>query len=457
MKRYDERMLHLLLDRYESSLLYDDKNKVNISISVPLNKRTMPDYFDITSTNYDTIHEQLREMEEKGYLTLVWGKRKKHILEKCVLNLEYTDVIYQLLHRVPRKEKEGRILELCDELQTMYPSDICLRFLGWVRERINSRESVKEYVELDEPQDFCLLVKTLYYIENNVEDIFLRQFSIRVFHDSKIAEQMIGKATRILSLFQIDSNFGSRTASSPDMQTYSCAGGLTDSCIGGPTDFHAEKGTGIEKNHDENYRGSLSTDEILAEYHIFRNPSWLMLKGHGACYKKGTDGLNRQIDLEIFTGGMGISNEDISHISWDGNIKPAYVITIENLTSFHQWNVADGGLCIYLGGYANAARRSMLQSMYQVYEDVPFYHFGDIDCGGFLIWKNLCESTGISFKTKCMDIPTYETYLEYGRELTERDKKQLSQMLTDPFFQEQKGLFQSMLAKGKKLEQECVV
>lgn len=441
MKRYDERMLHLLLDRYESSLLYDDKNKVNISISVPLNKRTMPDYFDLTTTSYDTIHEQLEEMEAKGYLTLVWGKRKKHILEKCVLNLEYTDVIYQLLHRVPRKEKEGRILELCDELQTMYPSEICLRFLGWIRERIHGSESFKEYVELNDPQGFCLLVRTLYAIENNTDDIFLRQFSIRVFHDSKIAEQVIGKATRVLALFQPDSSPGRQTASSCVMQTVASA----------------EMGTGIEKNHEENYRGSLSTDEILAEYHIFRNPSWLMLKGRGVCYKKGSDGLNRQIDLGIFTGGIGISNEDIGCISWDGNIKPTYVITIENLTSFHQWNVSDGGLCIYLGGYANGARRSMLRSMYQVYEDVPFYHFGDMDCGGFLIWKNLCESTGISFKAKCMDMPTYEKYLEYGRELTERDKKQLSQMLSDSFFEEQKELFQLMLSTGKKLEQECVV
>lgn len=422
MKRYDERILQLLLDRYESSLLYEDKNKVNISIFVPINKRTMPEYFDETSVAYDIIHEQLHELESRGYLTLEWGKRKKHILEKCILNVDFADQIYQQLHRTPRKEKEQRFLRYCDSLRQEYPSRVNIQFLHWIDSRIRNGESIKEYADLNNLEAFERLVKIIYSIETNTEDLFLRQFSIRCFHDSKIVEQEIRKACGILMRYSMES------AESIEEQA----------------------------SEDTDYVTDLNLDEILAQYHIFRNPSWLMMKGNAAFLMKSSEGIMNSIHLQGFPGGMGISNEDIDKISWIEDVKPSYIITIENLTSFHQWRMSDGGLCIYLGGFANESRRKMLKDLYQVYNQVPFYHFGDIDCGGFYIWKNLCESTGIPFKARKMDLNTYDSYAEYGKDLTGRDRKQLGLMKEDPFFIEQKELFEQMLIRGKKIEQECI-
>lgn len=98
----------------------------------------------------------------------------------------------------------------------------------------------------------------------------------------------------------------------------------------------------------------------------------------------------------------------------------------------------------------------MLLDLHKTFQGLDFFHFGDLDCGGFLIWKNLCEATKISILTKGMDLSTYEAYLPYGRELTAHDRKQLAQMMEDPFFEEQKDLFEQMLLRGRKLEQECI-
>lgn len=57
IKRYDERILSLLLDRYEGSLLYTGRNQVNVSIAVRLTKSVMPEYFDQTGTEYAVIDE----------------------------------------------------------------------------------------------------------------------------------------------------------------------------------------------------------------------------------------------------------------------------------------------------------------------------------------------------------------------------------------------------------------
>ena len=59
MKRYDEKVLGYLLDRYERSLLYSGKNKVNRAVSMPVSKKTLPEYFDESALQYEVIHQQL--------------------------------------------------------------------------------------------------------------------------------------------------------------------------------------------------------------------------------------------------------------------------------------------------------------------------------------------------------------------------------------------------------------
>ena len=65
MKRYDEKILGLLLDKYENSLLYSGRNQINIKITISVSKHVLPEYFDVTSMQYDVIHEQLEALEKK--------------------------------------------------------------------------------------------------------------------------------------------------------------------------------------------------------------------------------------------------------------------------------------------------------------------------------------------------------------------------------------------------------
>ena len=46
MKRYDEKVLNSLLDKYENSLLYTGQNQRKQSIEFPVKKSTLPEYFD---------------------------------------------------------------------------------------------------------------------------------------------------------------------------------------------------------------------------------------------------------------------------------------------------------------------------------------------------------------------------------------------------------------------------
>ena len=265
MKRYDERVLGDLLDRYERSLIYSGKNRVNRTVSMPVSSKTLPEYFDESVLQYEVIHQQLEKLEADGYVRLIWKNKKKgHILEKCELNLESLDAAYSLLRRKPKSIKEQESLNICRDYRGR--KEELDRFLDWIRKRIQGGESIQKYADMDTPQDLERLCRLILSILTNDSECFLRQFSIRHFHDSKTAEKDIGRAVRVIAEF-----------------------------------------SGKEELAD------LEPEEILAEYNIYRNPSWLMMKGN-VKLQTLSSGSRTDIELGMFGGGLGISNHRKSHL-----------------------------------------------------------------------------------------------------------------------------------------------
>lgn len=415
MKRYDERILNSLLDKYENSLLYTGQNQRKQNISFSIKKNTLPEYFDETSMQFELVHAQLEELEQKGFVRLIWQKGKAgHILERCLLQTECADEIYAYLQRRTRKQKEEDVLYICRENRGRHP--VVDAFLHYVEERIGQGMSAAQYVDMNCPQALAERCELVVHILENQSEIFLREFSVRYLKDSKAAEKEIVGAAGIIARFY-------------------------------PGDALAE----------------LTAEQVLEEFNIFKNPSWVMVKGSGRfmLLQKGEGGQDAadmpgsRICLNALRGGIGLSSQDIGIVCWDESSPVSQIVTIENLTSFHRWQEEDT-LAIYLGGYHNRTKRQFLQELYQVFPKCEYAHFGDLDCGGFQIWKDLCRKTGIPFKTRYMDRDTYLRFCGNGKDLTEHDRKELQRMMEDPFFAGQRKLFETMLEVGKKVEQEGV-
>ena len=80
--QYEKRILHALLDSYESSSLSRGENKVSVHVTFPFTPKTMPAYFDESSLAYEDIHAAVKHLEELGYVQAVWkGKKENHILQ----------------------------------------------------------------------------------------------------------------------------------------------------------------------------------------------------------------------------------------------------------------------------------------------------------------------------------------------------------------------------------------
>lgn len=397
-------MMGLLLDRYEGSSLSRGTNSRTIHIAQKMTKKEFPEYYrDDDYVEINVIHEQMKELERRGLVTIRWRKDGGRFIDSCILDTDRLADAYDFLGRTPKSSKEQDTLKALEDFKDRLPV-----FTKWATERLSSGESVRRYIDIDDIDATKRMLALAAAILENTKDQYLRGFSISVFHDSKTAEKEMPKAASILADFE-----------------------------------RRDTLTGLE------------TDEVLEEFNIYKNPSYVFLKGFGIPVEF-SDGIGLfKDDLRLypdsFHAGIGVPGQS-----------PDVILTIENLTSYHQWNperhtLGQHELVIYLAGYANHAKREFLRRLHELYPFASFRHFGDIDAGGFRIWKNLAQETGIPITTYCMDLDTFERYEDSGKPLTTNDRKALNEMSNDSFFSEQRGLFSRMLETDTKLEQECII
>lgn len=399
MVQYDKQILNALLDSYENSVLFTGENRTNRSIYFPINKKTIPAYFDESSMEYERIHVIVEQLAESGYIKPVWKKGKEgHILEKVLLRQECIEHIYVYVNRVPKAEKMMLSMDLLRESMEVYTTPVCTAFMEWLLGRMENYQSVKEYIDIGDVEETKALLKGIYEVEQNETACYIREFSIAVYGDSKRFEQISGKMLKVFREF----------------------------------------GVGFFEKEET---------DIFAEYGIYHTPNYVYLKGNVSLRIK-----DQCIPLAALKQGIGISGEDISDIYLENYVKIKCVMTIENLTTFFRWNEADS-LIVYLGGYHNGLRRRLLKRIYECLPEAQYYHFGDIDAGGFEIYRDLCEKTEIPFMMYKMDLKTLKEYEKYGKSLTKSDRVRLEKIRDklDVF-----GLVEYMLEHNVKLEQECI-
>lgn len=404
MVQYDHKILNALLDSYESSLLSRGENKVSIHIQYVFSKKNLPNYFDESSLDYEEIHACVKELEKKGLLSIVWKQGKQdYIIEKVLLNVEALPKVYKYLKRVPKSENERSAMALLGELQEKYNSPIAIKFKDYLMTRIKEGKTVKEYIDLADLGQIENLIKALFFIETNKESCYIREFSIRYFHDSKIFENMSGKISKVWKQFGEDNEF----------------------------------------EHIES---------VLAEHLIYSTPNYVYIKGSAILE------LNQQrIDLGSLSQGIGISGEDLSSVSVFGKTETKKVITIENLTTFFRWKENDS-IIIYLGGYHNSLRRRVLKMIYEQMPDAEYFHFGDIDVGGFEIYEDLCRKTEIPFRLYQMGLDELVKNQIHAKKLTDNDKKRLNNLIQFAKDNEREyiDVLHYMCKHNMKLEQECI-
>ena len=191
-------------------------------------------------------------------------------------------------------------------------------------------------------------------------------------------------------------------------------------------------------------------DDILGYYNLYENPTYVLIKGNARiCFDESA------IELSEMPGGIALSNGSLAGIH-KISVKADKVITVENLTTYHDCDEPDA-VYIYLGGYHNTSKQKLLELIYENNGDKEYYHEGDLDVYGFLILENLISKTQIPFKPLMMDVETIERFYRAGlyKTLTARDRKMIDSK-KDGQLSAYKDVLEYMLEYDCKVEQESI-
>lgn len=189
---------------------------------------------------------------------------------------------------------------------------------------------------------------------------------------------------------------------------------------------------------------SIYEDNMIFEKKgILELPPYLYLKGEGLIK------INNQIvDLSMLKSPVGISLLDVDIISFNNISK---ITTIENLTTFY--NYESSGLIVYLGGFSTRSQMKILKKIKSICQN--FYHFGDIDYGGFLILNNLMEELQIDIKAINMNLETLKSNLKYAQKFDDENYiKKLETLLNKPMLNKYYDVINYMIENKIWLEQE---
>lgn len=330
-----------------------------------------------------------READELESMGYVTVKKKRgNVITSVSLVLDRLDEVYRYLHRTPKKDTNHRLTELLTSF--IGKNELLDRYCKDQLARLDGNKNVKGADDFDSFRQILLVLASVFSVE---EETYQRDFSVRVLGDSKAFEKIRSKVATILMEY----------------------GEFDDA------------------------------ETVFEDLNIVKNPGHVYFKGAGILNVNG-----QTIDLSQLSGDIGLSSKLLDSIC-SICVTGSKVITVENLTTFHSFSDANA-LIIYLGGYHNSIRRRFICRVFEQNSKKQYYHYGDIDAGGFYILQHLRRKTGIDFMPLLMDIKTLVQNKNQWKSLTPNDRNRLKCLENTEFG----DVIRYMLEHNCKFEQESL-
>lgn len=398
-------ILNNLLDKYEKSLHYQGKARVNRKIALSFSARSFPWYWKGEEPHLKkAIHQVVEELAGQGIVFYKWLPFEKgNLLDTVWLNLERIDAAYRAIGRKP---KEDKVNEVASELENLLPK-ISLEWVNnFLRDCHRELQDKKDFPALLPvgKKERDLLLNAFLGLEDKKDEVLLeRVFSLKYLGHSKVFQRQVkGRLSRIAAQYLL--------------------------------------------SHSE-----LIEDEIIQELGIEKNSEEVLVCGAITLLYK-----DREIDYANSPFGGVVDTKYFSKMKI-GSLKAAKIITIENKANFHYLvKVIDDVLLIYLGGFPGPQKRNFLAGLYQLNPELSFYHWGDIDLGGFRIYETIRRVIP-ALKPLFMDESTLLKYKGYCDELEDNYVKRLEKLLDKQEYETFWPVIKVMVSERIRLEQEALL
>ena len=398
MAGYEEKMLTALAEKYRKS-----KKDNGTNVIVRRTRITPSQLYkgynrnDGDMTQIEAVNQAAMHCRQMGFLTFETEKFSNEIRNIDLVD-EKIEELEAYLEQTYHYESKASKRQYVEELIAVYSGRSPAAELECrkLRQALEKNRIPPKYLQAKD------LLKALVFIENNREELFLREASMLIYGDSKYLEEaMLHPVCKALREF-----------------------------LGRPC------------GEDE------LEDEILEEYHILREKQKLCLKGDVMLQNGG-----KELELGNFADGVEFFSDELDGIEHICVRVPEF-ITVENYTSWLRFR-KEGAVSFYLGGYAARFQRDFLRKVQEDNPHLVFRHFGDIDAGGLYIHEHLCRVTGIPFQMYRMSCAELQDarFRSCLQPLTNQDRIRLKSLEKQGTYRE---LAAYMLEKNVKLEQEII-
>lgn len=398
MAGYEEKMLTALAEKYRKS-----KKDSGTNVIVRRTRITPSQLYkgynrnDGDMTQIEAVNQAAMHCRQMGFLTFETEKFSNEIRNIDLVD-EKIEELEAYLEQTYHYESKASKRQYVEELIAVYSGRSPAAELECrkLRQALEKNRIPPKYLQAKD------LLKALVFIENNREELFLREASMLIYGDSKYLEEaMLHPVCKALREF-----------------------------LGRPC------------GEDE------LEDEILEEYHIRREKQKLCLKGDVMLQNGG-----KELELGNFADGVEFFSDELDGIERICVRVPEF-ITVENYTSWLRFR-KEGAVSFYLGGYAARFQRDFLRKVQEDNPHLVFRHFGDIDAGGLYIHEHLCRVTGIPFQMYRMSCAELQDarFRSCLQPLTNQDRIRLKSLEKQGTYRE---LAAYMLEKNVKLEQEII-
>ncbi len=397
MNEYEVKIVNALLKKYYRRKVMHKDAKVNRRIDLTINKilKNYSDY-NVDLEKKEHVNKAIESLENRSYIVSLKLKFSEDY-EKIYLNLDNINKLEEYaaneLGITPRTFAVDELKEIIKKYRSK--GIVTDYYINSLEETINNRST---QIDVDKEKD---ILKTLSFLEDNNEFLYIREASVLIFSDSKYLENK--RKSQVKSIL---------------------------------ANYYTSVGEDI-----------FEEENLFERFNIYDTDQDICVKGPVIIEFE-----NKTIDIDGLSGGVSFSIKDIDKIK-SIIVNADKVMTIENKTSFLRMNNND--CYIYLGGFASKPQIAFIKKLISDNPDKEYLHFGDIDAGGFWIHRKLCDQTNQFFDLYHMsenDLKNTD-YSLYLKNLSENDIKRLNSLKT---INEYSDCINYMIKFNKKLEQEIV-
>lgn len=185
-----KQLLNALLDQHEQP------NRQRVArIKITPDKHAH--YFDEVEIR-DRLHNELWEMQARGWVQLHWIKRQTHLLETVTLEASGATALFEWLRRVPRTDQHTA---LRNQLTAQAPRPGWhTAFIAHIHQQIETHKNPAP-LKLDDAAFNAEMFSTLAALADLSEPVLERVFSVRVLNDSKRLESLKPAILQVLRRF----------------------------------------------------------------------------------------------------------------------------------------------------------------------------------------------------------------------------------------------------------------